>query len=254
MSDVLPEVLLEVCVDGPEGLLAAVRGGAGRVELCAALAIGGLTPAPGLMALAAEQPIPVWPLLRVHPGPFRYTPADVRALKADMDTVAGFGLAGVVIGANEASGQLDRAVLAELADHARARGLGLTLHRAFDLAAAQDPEGAVDLAVELGFDRILTSGAARTAEAGLAVLERIVAHAGTRIAILPGSGISRANVDVILDRLGVREVHSSCSGPDLTGTEGERALGFLAEAPRRTDEVTVRALVAHLAARRRAHA
>ena len=145
------KILLEVCVDSPQSLAAAIEGGADRIELCAALETGGLTPSPGLMALAAKAPIPVYAMIRTRPGDFVFDDVDMATLLADIDAVRAAGLAGVVLGANRPDGSLDRDVLSRLASHAK--GLGMTLHRAFDLAGPGFAE-AVELAVALGFERL----------------------------------------------------------------------------------------------------
>lgn len=236
-------VLLEVCVDSPEGLAAAIAGGADRIELCAALETGGLTPSPGLMALAANAPIPVYAMIRSRPGDFVYDDGDMAALLADIDAVRAAGLEGVVLGANHADGSLDRDVLAKLATHAK--GLGMTLHRAFDLAGP-DFDGAIDLAIELGFERILTSGGETTALKGLDALAACFTHAGDRIAIMPGSGVNLETLGAILARLPFREIHSSCSvASDVAGGKALE-LGFVSPRPKHTDIDTVRAMKAAL--------
>ncbi|MDH6233924.1 copper homeostasis protein [Mesorhizobium soli] len=240
------KILLEVCVDSPEGLAAAISGGADRIELCSALETGGLTPSPGLMTLAAKAPIPVYAMIRSRPGDFVYGDGngDMAALLADIDAVRAAGLEGVVLGANRADGSLDRDVLARLADHAK--GLGKTLHRAFDLAGP-DFAAAIDLAVELGFERILTSGGETTALKGLEALAACFTHAGDRIVIMPGSGVNLETLDAIWARLPFREIHSSCSvAADATAGKALE-LGFVSPRPKRTDEGIVRAIKAKLA-------
>jgi hypothetical protein len=98
------KILLEVCVDSPQSLAAAIEGGADRIELCAALETGGLTPSPGLMALATTAPIPVYAMIRTRPGDFVFDDADMATLLADIDAVRAAGLAGVVFGANRPDG------------------------------------------------------------------------------------------------------------------------------------------------------
>lgn len=241
-------VLLEVCVDTPAGLAAAIKGGADRIELCAALALQGLTPAPGLIAQAAKAPIPIHAMLRPRHGDFRYGPRDLDAIRHDIDAVRAAGLAGVVIGANRPSGELDVEALAGLLAHAD--GLGATLHRAFDLVP--DQAAALETAVDLGFERILTSGGALTALAGAARLADLVAQADGRIAILAGGGVNPGNVAELVARAGVSEVHGSCGGPATEGlAEGHadlaRTLGFAPAGLRDTDEATVAAVAAVLA-------
>ena len=232
--------LLEVCVDDAGGLSAALAGGADRIELCSALSVGGLTPSPGLMAIAAEAPVPVYAMVRNRAGAFRYDAADIRQMQNDIRTVAGFGLAGIVIGANLADGRLDVAALRLLLD--AAEGLPATLHRAIDLAP--DVDAAVDAAVELGFERILTSGGETTALAGLPRIRTMLERADGRIQIMPGSGINADNVNAILDALSGVDIHASCSSPEQPATADVLALGFATGAEKRTDEAKVRALKA----------
>jgi copper homeostasis protein len=198
---------LEVCVDSPQGLETALAAGADRIELCAALALHGLTPSPGLMALGAGRN--VWPIIRPRPGDFVFGAADVRAMRGDIDAARAAGLPGVVLGASRPNGELDADLLRELIDHAG--GLGVALHRAFDLAP--DPAAALETAIGLGFERVLSSGGAPTAIKGADRLAELVAQGGERIAIMAGSGLTAENVGALLRATGVHEVHASCSAP-----------------------------------------
>jgi copper homeostasis protein len=230
-----------VCVDNPEGLLAAVAGGADRIELCSALSASGLTPSPGLMRLAATVHCPVYAMIRPRAGDFRYTPAEVETMTADIDAARDAGLAGIVLGASTADGSLDEDLLGRLL--ARAEGLGATLHRAFDVVP--DFEAALERGVALGFERILTSGGARSALEGADRIAGFVAQAAGRIGVLAGVGVSARNAAEIVRRTGVTEVHGSCSR--AVGPEGlaarELALGFVDPAERVTDRAAVEALV-----------
>ena len=237
--------LLEVCVDSPAGLLAAVGSGAGRIELCAALALSGLTPSPGLMALAARQACPSFAMIRPRPGDFVYSPADVDVMRGDIDAARGAGLAGVVLGASRPLGDLDEEVLSRLVEHAA--GLGLTLHRAFDLVP--DFEIALERAVALGFQRVLTSGGKPTAVLGAAQIADLVIQARGRIAIMAGSGLDAGNVAAFVRRTGVREVHASCGGPTpASGGERAQALGFVSSHLRDTRAESVAAMIRGLEA------
>ena len=113
----MPDILLEVCVEDAIGLQAAINGGAGRIELCSALGLGGLTPSPGLMAEAARSPIPVMAMIRPRAGGFVWSTEDLRQMKADIAAARTAGLAGVVLGASRPDGRLD-------ARHPAARGRG----------------------------------------------------------------------------------------------------------------------------------
>ena len=238
----MTKVLLEVCVEDAAGLAAAVAGGADRIELCSALSVGGLTPSVGLMALAAKADIPVYAMIRPRAGDFVFGPDELAIMRDDIDAARAAGLAGVVLGANRVDGRLDFAVLEELSR--RAEGLGMTLHRAFDLVP--NFAEALEAAVDLGFQRILTSGGARTAPDGIGALSEIIAVAGDRISIMPGSGVTIDTIDGLLERLSVREVHSSCSRSEPAKDDRLVSLGFVPPSARMTDEGLVRALKARL--------
>ncbi len=233
--------LLEVCVDDARGLEAAIEGGADRIELCSALAVGGLTPSPGLIRLAAEAPMPVYAMIRPRAGGFVYDAADLGQMERDIVRVAEAGLEGIVVGANRPDGTLDDDVLKRLLAVSH---LPATLHRAIDLTP--DPEAAVETAVTLGFERILSSGGEKTALEGLGMLERLARRAADRITIMPGSGISVENVEAFLESGLFREIHASCSSADAVGSAKELALGFAVASPKRTDAEKVRALRAQL--------
>lgn len=257
-------VRLEVCVDSAAGLAEAVAGGADRIELCAALPLGGLTPSAGLIALAARCGVPVVAMIRPRAGDFVWSEAEVAMMEAEIAAVSAAGLAGVVLGASLPDGRLDVPVLRRLVTAAtgdvggrflhrnRAGAFAgsepelsripgardLTLHRCIDLAP--DMDEALEAAVALGFDRILTSGGATTAEAGAVRISGLVRQAAGRIAVMPGSGVSPANA-AMLKGLGIREIHASCSAAvPVTGRVVE--MGFSPPLRRQTEAGAVRAL------------
>lgn len=229
-------MLIEICVDSADGLDAAVAGGADRIELCAALALGGTTPSAGQMRRAAGSGVPVYAIIRPRAGDFVYSAEELAVMRADIAAAREAGLAGVVLGASLPGGRLDEAALRAQVDEAA--GLGLTLHRAFDLVP--DLAEAVELAVDLGFERILTSGRAPRAEAGLADLAETIRLAADRLSVMPGSGVNAGNV-ARFAALGVNEVHGSCSVPATVPPKIAR-LGFAGPDPRVTSADAVRAL------------
>jgi copper homeostasis protein len=230
-------LILEVCVDTVAGLDAAVAVGADRIELCSALALGGLTPSAGFMAEAAACDLPVMAMIRPRAGDFVWSEAEVAVMEADIAAAGEAGLAGVVLGASLPDGRLDVPVLERLVAAASA-GVDLTLHRCFDLVP--DMGVALEQAVGLGFRRILTSGGAKSAEAGAARIAELIGQAAGRIVIMPGAGVGAGNAARLLG-LGTRELHGSCSvtvhadGPEV-------ALGFGPATVRKTDEAMVRAV------------
>ncbi|QBR01817.1 copper homeostasis protein CutC [Paraburkholderia pallida] len=233
-------VSLEVCVDSVDGLEAAIAGGADRIELCSALELGGLTPTPGLIAAAARAPIPVYAMIRPHARSFEWSSADAVAMLAEIDAVRAAGLAGVVLGAALPDGNLDVALLRTLCERAReGHGLGTALHRVFDLVP--DPARALEEAIALGFERILTSGGAARAVDGLAMLGDLARRSAGRIAIMPGSGVSADNVARIVEATGATQVHASCREA-LAQRDGKGvALGFFPAHPGRTSQHLVEA-------------
>ena len=229
-------VLLEVCVDTPANLHAAVANGAGRIELCAALDGGGLTPSAGFMRLASGAGVPVCALVRPRGGGFAYGDAELRVMAADIAAAREAGLAGVVLGASRVDGTLDSDALRRLL-HAAA-GLSITLHRCVDLAP--DPLSALEEAVALGFDRVLSSGGAPTASQGAGVLAAMVRAAAGRIVVMPGGGITPANAPGLLAHTGAQELHASCRAPAPPTAPDLAALGFTRDRP--VDPAAVRAL------------
>ncbi len=229
---------VEICVDTPDGLQIAIAAGADRIELCSALALGGLTPSAGMIQAASAIPVPALAMVRPRAGDFVWSPAECRAMRDDIRATRNAGLAGVVLGASCPDGTLDTDTLATLLSEAA--GLATTLHRCFDLTP--DPFAALEQAVTLGFDRILTSGQASSALQGLNLITRLHAQASGRIIILPGGGIAPANARRFF-ATGLREVHASCS---IAQAEDKRiaAFGFGPAEKRITSAHLVQALVA----------
>lgn len=232
----MSRILLEVCVDDAAGIAAAATGGADRIELCAALALGGLTPSAGLMALAARGPLPALAMIRPRAGNFVWSVPEVEAMEVEIAAARSFGLVGVVIGASLPDGRLDTQVLARLMQ--AAAGLEVTLHRAVDLTP--DPEEAMALCARLGIRRVLSSGGAAAALEGTPRL-RAMQHHG--VTVMPGGGITAENIATLAAALPLTEVHASCSSPlPPPALRQVRDFGFLPPGARGTDAAKVRAL------------
>ncbi len=233
-------MLLEICVDDARGLAAAIDGGADRIELCSALELGGLTPTPGLIALAAKAKIPTRAMVRPRPGDFVFDAADLDAMLGDIAAIRAAGLEGVVLGTSLPDGRLDTEMLRVLV--AASAGLCLTLHRAFDLVP--DFAQAVEQAVELGFDTILTSGGARTAAEGLDNLALAHQVAASRITIMAGSGVNAQTAPAILARVNLEALHGSGSEPAQPASAPAARLGFDSPNRKATSSDNVRAMKA----------
>ena len=201
------ETKLEVCIDNLAGLEACIQGNADRIELCSSLIHGGLTPEVNLMKHASHAEIPVRVMVRPKRGNFHYSSIDLRQMKNDIDMARSFGFEGVVFGATLVNGEIDQTFLEKLVKHAL--GLKKTLHRAIDTVT--DPVAAVDIATNLGFDCILSSGGFKTANEGLLVLNDMQRRALGKIEIMPGSGVNPKNAHKIAKSSNFNWLHSSCS-------------------------------------------
>jgi copper homeostasis protein len=199
-------ILFEACVDSPEAAIAAQTGGADRVELCASLLEGCLTPSAGSIQLAKQHlEIGLQVMIRPRGGDFCYTDIEFQIMKLDIEVAKKMGADGVVLGILKPDGSVDKErtnVLVELA-----RPLSTTFHRAFDMS--RDPYEALEDLTDLGVDRILTSGQEYTALEGLDLITDLVQKAGDRIIIMPGAGIHEGNIAKIVKQSGVLEVHAA---------------------------------------------
>ena len=201
------ETKLEVCIDNLAGLEACIKGNADRIELCSSLIHGGLTPETNLMRQASNVAIPVRMMIRPKSGNFHYSSTDLKQMKNDIDMARSFGFEGVVFGAILVNGSIDQTFLEKLVTHAF--GLKKTLHRAIDTIS--DPVGAVNTAINLGFDCILSSGGFDKANEGLLVLKEMHSMALGKIEIMPGSGVNPENAQKIAKSSNFNWLHSSCS-------------------------------------------
>ncbi len=164
-------MVLEVCVDSLVSARAAIRGGADRLELCSALAIGGLTPyAELLRQIRRESNIPVRCLMRPRAGDFLYTKEEIAMMAAQIEALRALGADGFVIGCLDAKGDLDSEEMTPLLQ--AARGAGLTLHRCIDVS--RDPCETYLEAAALGFDTVLTSGAAGSCVLGMDTIGKLL--------------------------------------------------------------------------------
>jgi copper homeostasis protein len=197
---------IEICVDKLACALAAQRGGAGRIELCADLATGGLTPALDLMRSTREQlRIPIHAMIRSRPGNFHYTDAEYVTLRQQITAAKDHDMDAVVLGLLGADNKIDIARTTALV--ALAHPLPITFHRAFD--ETPDLFEALESVIETGATRILTSGGCATAAEGASTLSRLIAAAANRIIILPAAGITEQNVATLIQQTGASEVHAS---------------------------------------------
>ncbi len=198
------DLTVEVCVDSLDSAIAAERGGANRVELCASLVEGGVTPSAGLIATARQRiSIGLHVMIRPRAGDFYYSADEFEVMRRDVLMAKQLGAEGVVFGILDAEANVDIQRTRALVD--LARPLKVTYHRAFDMSA--DLFRSLEQVTETGADRILTSGGAKTALEGAATLRRLVEQAGERAVIMACGGINDQNVQAVVEKTAVREIH-----------------------------------------------
>jgi copper homeostasis protein len=242
---------VEACVDTVASSRAAVRAGAGRLELCAALSDGGTTPSAGtIAAVKAAVDVPVVVLVRPRGGSFVHDASEIDVMRRDIAHACDAGADGVSLGVLAADGTIDAEAMARCVE--AAGGRPVTCHRAFD--ATPDPFAALETLRALGVARILTSGGGRTAWDGAATLAALVRAAGPALTIVAGGGVRAGHVAALVRASGVSEVHLWGAHPVHPMHDAARPLPLrtaLPSDPRawlETDEDAVRAVVQALAA------
>lgn len=226
---------LEVCVDSAQGLAVCIAEDVKRIELCGGLDVGGLTPSAGFIKLAARAPLQVRVLIRPRPGNFFASANELALMCDDIDFVADSGLSGVVFGIASTEGGLDTKALSRLTR--RAGSLHKTLHRVID--TLENPLNAMEQAIDLGFDTILTSGGKPSVGDGVNLLNRLNTQANGRIEIMAGAGLTPSMVYSINQQTDICSFHSSC-----TNVEAEdstlMSLGFSTAKKRYTDSQLIK--------------
>lgn len=198
--------VLEICVDSLASAKAAEAGGAHRVELCSGLIEGGLTPSLGLIrAVRNQTSLEVYVMIRPRPGDFVYSAEELAIMREDVRLAMENGAHGVVFGLLTAEGEVDVKPTRELVQ--LARPMGVTFHRAIDLA--RDLKQALQDVVVAGADRVLTSGGEANAVLGAQPLHDLVELAAGRISIMAGGSVRPENAREIARRTGVSEFHSA---------------------------------------------
>jgi len=190
-------------------VITARDNGAFRVELCSAIGVGGLTPSAAMIAGAVREcgPMRVHVLIRPRGGDFVYTSRELAVMEADIVAARAAGAHGVVIGALTRDGAVDTVAMRRLLG--RCGGMDVTFHRAFD--EVDDPVRALSDIADLGVRRILTSGMEATAMEGAATIARLVKAAPRGFVIMPGSGVTPANIAELEAVTGAAEFHSTCT-------------------------------------------
>ncbi len=196
---------IEICGDSTEAYKLAKQFGAKRIELCSGLSVGGLTPSYGLIAQCFKiGGVEIHVMIRNSEGNFVYTNSDIEAMKTDITQSKNAGASGVVFGCLTSLNEIDTEQNKQLFKHAKSLGLEVTFHRAFDFC--KDPNIALKQLVEIGFDRLLTSGQQAKAIEGKLTIKNLVNQSQGRIEIMAGSGVNESNVKE-LSALGIDALH-----------------------------------------------
>lgn len=216
-------IILEICVDSYASAMAAITGGADRLELCSALAVGGLTPSPALLQQIRQvSSIPIRCLMRPRGGDFLYTKEEIRQMAMEMEALRAAGADGFVIGCLTPEGTLDVHTMKPLLN--AAQGLGITLHRCIDVS--QDSVQTYLDAAALGIDTILTSGAAGNCLAGMDTIRQLIALRDQTQGpeVLIGAGVNASVIESFL-----ANVPGSCAFHMSGKTEIESGMRFRRE-------------------------
>ncbi|MDR1783513.1 MAG: copper homeostasis protein CutC [Dysgonamonadaceae bacterium] len=205
-------ITLEVCADSLCNALTAQSAGADRIEFCANLPEGGVTPSFGQISLARKMlNIRLFVLIRPRGGDFLYNGTEYEIMKADIRLCGEKGCDGVVVGMLNVDGTVDTIRCRELVNIAHQYGMKVTFHRAFDRCS--DLFSAMENIIDLGCERILTSGGFESAIDGADVIKKLIEKADGKIIIMPGAGITPDNVGNIIEKTGATEIHGTFRSP-----------------------------------------
>jgi len=206
--------LLEICCYSVESAIIAEKSGADRIELCAGIYEGGTTPSMAAIELAKTSVnIPINVIIRPRGADFCYSDIEFECMKKDIEACKNIGVNGIVSGVLQPDGKIDVSRTKELIE--LAKPLSFTFHRAFDMV--ENHILALEQLIDLGVDRILTSGGMQTAEDGVVLLKNLVELSKDRIIIMPGSGVSHSNIQSLSDTTKANEFH--CSAKSLVNSK-----------------------------------
>ena len=230
-------VLVEICCGSVEDVIQAEKGGAHRVELCSALALGGLTPSAATIIEAKRHTkLPVMVMIRPRSGGFCYSEVEFSTMEREMEIAAELGADGFVFGVLTPEGQVDVRRTKRLADHAH--GLPIVFHRAFDVTP--DPFEALDQIMDIGMTRLLTSGQVPKSLDGASLIRSLIQRSGGRIEVMVGGGVRIGNVAEVVQQIGCRQIHLSAHSQHIdTSTYANRAISFGASLSAPEDHVSV---------------
>lgn len=205
----------ELCAASIEAVLLAKELNFDRIELCQNLEQGGLTPSYGLIAFAQSLQIETHVLIRPRPGGFTYTKEEVDVIINDIKICKNLGVKGIVVGALLETGEIDKDFLNKIKSHAG--NLELTFHRAFDDSIEWKPS--LDVLIEAGVKRVLSSGMALDVDSGFQILKQMVEYAEDKIEIMTGGGVNLSNISKIINEIKPSAIHFSGTSKVLLDEE-----------------------------------
>lgn len=195
--------LVEACADSKATVLAAAASGAGRLELCEQLDVGGVTPSPALLDWTLEHTsLPVVVMIRPRGGAYTHDAPEMHAMARDAQALVARGASGIVAGVLTAAGEVDMDAMRRLAGSA---GAPVTFHRAFDCCASAERAHAALMA--LGVARVLTSGGTGTAWEGRAAIAALVRRSAGKLTVMPGGSIQAGQARALVRATGATELH-----------------------------------------------
>lgn len=199
----MPHILLEICCGSADDVIAAKAAGADRVELNSSMFLGGITPSIGAVKVARETNLPIMAMVRPRSGGFCYTAAEFKTMLYDVDALLAAGAQGIVFGILTPEGEVDyercRIMRERIGNHTA------VFHRAFDVVP--NWKKSLDQLIDLGIDRVLTSGQCPSVRDGSKTVAQMIDYAQGRIEILPGAGITLQNVRDVIAETGTNQIH-----------------------------------------------
>jgi copper homeostasis protein len=219
----LANILLEIIASTVDDCVTAESGGADRIELCAAIATGGLTPSLGAIVEAKKRMhVPVMAMVRPRAGGFCYSEGDFAVMRRDAELLVEQEADGIVFGILHSDGRVDAKRCGKMLE--LAGGRQTVFHRAFDVVP--DPFRALEELIDLGFTRVLTSGQQKTAPEGSELIRRLVDFSRGRIEVLPGAGIRAHNVERLIHATGCTQVHLTAFTANVDASAAASPLHF----------------------------
>lgn len=225
----------EICCGSLEDALVAEKAGADRIELNNAMFLSGLTPSLGTIDLVVHQcNISIVVMVRPRPGGFFYNPYEFETIVADVEAIAKYDIEGIAFGCLDENGNIDQEKNKRIIDLIHNYQKDAIFHRAFDFV--NDPFESIEILIELGVKRVLTSGLKNSAMEGIELLRELEEKYGDKIDILVGGGVNSDNVSHFIQQTGIKQYHSSCTGWRRDPTTFKEQVSFsFAEPPHHED-------------------